>query len=162
MAGVETHLMRTKLESVPAGVFIIGSHIQADSRKEKVPSHSHFLCALRTSLPHFISLSTVQLFMLSWLFSFFFQIWDHFKYALRNDVQSILSQKAQEKSRFPYQIMRSVLYTISNIPLFIFCSFIIAKCLQNKVAKGFILAFLKDELLQSLYMVQGQKDKTKI
>ena len=59
MAGVETHLMRTKLESVPAGVFIIGSHIQADSRKEKVPSHSHFLCALRISLPHFISLSTV-------------------------------------------------------------------------------------------------------
>jgi hypothetical protein len=34
--GVDTHPMKTKLESVPAGVFIIGSHIQADSRKEKV------------------------------------------------------------------------------------------------------------------------------
>ncbi|XP_078159905.1 uncharacterized protein LOC144555446 isoform X1 [Carex rostrata] len=43
MAGVETHLMRTKLESVPAGVFIIGSHIQADSRKEKSHSGSLFL-----------------------------------------------------------------------------------------------------------------------
>jgi hypothetical protein len=36
IAGVDTHSMKTKLELVPVGVFIIGSHIQADSRKEKV------------------------------------------------------------------------------------------------------------------------------
>jgi hypothetical protein len=44
--------LRSKLESLPSGVLIIGSHTQMDSRKEKV--HTVFLrkiqiCAVRIS-----------------------------------------------------------------------------------------------------------------
>ncbi|KAJ3683726.1 hypothetical protein LUZ60_013953 [Juncus effusus] len=41
--GLEPHTMRSKLESMPAGTLVIGSHIQSDSRKEKSHSGSLFL-----------------------------------------------------------------------------------------------------------------------
>ncbi|KAJ3699890.1 hypothetical protein LUZ61_003595 [Rhynchospora tenuis] len=42
--GAETHqTVKSKLESVPAGIFIIGSHIQPDTRKEKSHGGSLFL-----------------------------------------------------------------------------------------------------------------------